>query len=181
MFGNSEEEEALESDTSEENANEIEALNRETEELKVIKEAAGSPDYVQKIFNKVYETDIQRLLTMWGSKPKKPTALNYDELKQMEPSAATEGKGLPEQKVWDLKENFDMFEDSVVRLSKRLLKERETQKDAILSFDKDDEDAMDFVTAASNLRAYVYDIEKKSLFDVKCKDWYNHRKRNDQN
>lgn len=167
LFGNSEEEEALEADTTEENANEVAALNRETEELKVIKEAAGSPDYVQKIFNKVYEIDVQRLLTMWGSKPKKPTPLNYDELKKMKPSAATEGKGLPEQKVWDLKENFDMFEDSVVRLSTRLLKERETQKDAILSFDKDDEDAMDFVTAASNLRAYVYDIEKKSLFDVK--------------
>lgn len=172
LFGNSEEDEALEADTSEENANEVAALNRETEELKVIKEAAGSPDYVQKIFNKVFEIDVQRLLTMWGSKPKKPTPLNYDELKQMKPSAATEGKGLPEQKVWDLKENFDMFEDSVVRLSTRLLKERETQKDAILSFDKDDEDAMDFVTAASNLRAYVYDIEKKSLFDVKCKCRY---------
>jgi ubiquitin-like 1-activating enzyme E1 B len=106
---------------------------------------------------------------MWGSKPKKPVALSYEELKDMKPSAAIEGNGLPEQKVWDLKENFDMFGDSVTRLSTRLLKDRESQKDAILSFDKDDEDAMDFVTAASNLRAYVYGIEKKSLFDVKCK------------
>ena len=59
---------------------------------------------------------------MWGSKPKKPTALTYDTLKDLPPSKAVTGNGLPEQKVWDLKENFDMFEDSVNRLSTRLLK-----------------------------------------------------------
>lgn len=104
---------------------------------------------------------------MW-EKRKKPTILSYDELENMEPSAAAKGKGLTDRKVWDLKENFDMFKASATRLSTRLLKERETQCDAILSFDKDDEDAMDFVTAASNLRAHVFDIEMNSLFEVKC-------------
>lgn len=36
-----------------------------------------------------------------------------------------------------------------------------------LSFDKDDDDALDFVTAASNLRARIYNIELKTRFDVK--------------
>lgn len=152
-------------------ANEVAALKRETEELKAIKEAAGSSDYTRKIFTKVFETDISRLLTMesmW-EKRKKPTILKYDELENMAPSAVGNEKGLTDRKVWDLKENFDMFKTSVTRLSERLLKEREAQSDAILSFDKDDEDAMDFVTAASNLRAHVFDIEKNSLFEVKCK------------
>jgi ubiquitin-like 1-activating enzyme E1 B len=106
---------------------------------------------------------------MWKNR-KKPTPLNYSELETADSSAASEEKkGLADQKVWGLKENFDIFKDSAERLSKRLLEARETQSDAILSFDKDDDDAMDFVTAASNLRAYVFDIEKKSLFDVKCK------------
>jgi ubiquitin-like 1-activating enzyme E1 B len=152
-------------------AQELAALSRETAELKLIKEAAGSPDYAQKVFDKVYNTDIKRLLSMdsmWKNRAM-PTPLEFDALK----SATSEetrkvAEGLIDQKVWNLKENFEMFNDSVVRLSTRLLKMRKTQDDAIISFDKDDEDAMDFVTAASNLRAHVFNITTKSLFDVKC-------------
>lgn len=36
-------------------------------------------------------------------------------------------------------------------------------------FDKDDDDAMDFVTSASNLRSTIFKIERKSRFDVKCR------------
>lgn len=151
-------------------AKELEALARETAELKAIKEAAGSPDYPRKVFEKVYDTDIKRLLSMdsmWKNRtPPKP--LDYDTLEStMEETV--ESNGLSDQKVWNLKENFEKFKESVIRLSNRYLKERETQKDAILSFDKDDDDAMEFVTAASNLRAYIFDIPNKSFFDVKCK------------
>ncbi|CAO0799477.1 unnamed protein product [Mucor circinelloides] len=169
LFGNSEDEEALENDESEENAQELAALSRETAELKQIKEAAGSADYAKKVFDKVYNTDINRLLSMesmWAKRAK-PTPLDYDTLERESAAAETSTVGLADQKVWTLKENFEMFKDSVVRLAARYLKERETQSDAILSFDKDDDDAMDFVTAASNLRAHVFNIPSKSLFDVK--------------
>ncbi|KAL9554989.1 hypothetical protein MBANPS3_002557 [Mucor bainieri] len=169
LFGNSEDEEAMEEDDSEENAQELAALSRETAELKQIKEAVGSADYAKKVFNKVYNTDINRLLSMesmWAKRAK-PTPLDYDTLEKESAAAETTAVGLPDQKVWTLKENFEMFKDSVVRLATRYLKERETQSDAILSFDKDDDDAMDFVTAASNLRAHVFNIPTKSLFDVK--------------
>ncbi len=36
-----------------------------------------------------------------------------------------------------------------------------------LSFDKDDDDALDFVTATANLRCFVYDIPRKTRFEVK--------------
>lgn len=38
---------------------------------------------------------------------------------------------------------------------------------AVLHFDKDDSDALDFVTAGANLRAIVFGIEQKSKFDTK--------------
>lgn len=42
----------------------------------------------------------------------------------------------------------------------------------VLSFDKDDDDAMDFVTATANLRAHIFNIPQKSRFQVKCKLLY---------
>lgn len=38
---------------------------------------------------------------------------------------------------------------------------------AILTFDKDDDDALDFVTAASNLRAFAYNIQTLTRWNVK--------------
>ncbi|KAI8638310.1 hypothetical protein BD408DRAFT_405776 [Parasitella parasitica] len=169
LFGNSEDEEALEADISEENAMELEALSRETAELKLIKEAVGSADYAKIVFNKVYKSDIERLLSMesmWKSR-KAPAPLDYDTLESEVSAAETSTQGLADQKVWTLKENFEMFKDSAIRLATRYLEEKCTQPDAILSFDKDDEDAMDFVTAASNLRSHAFHIPTKSLFDVK--------------
>jgi ubiquitin-like 1-activating enzyme E1 B len=37
----------------------------------------------------------------------------------------------------------------------------------IITFDKDDEDTLDFVTASANLRSIVFGIEAKSRFDIK--------------
>lgn len=39
----------------------------------------------------------------------------------------------------------------------------------ILLFDKDDEDTLDFVTAAANLRSAAFHIEQKTKFDTKRK------------
>jgi len=38
----------------------------------------------------------------------------------------------------------------------------------VLTWDKDDEDAMRFVAACANLRAYAFHIPLKSLFEIKC-------------
>lgn len=39
--------------------------------------------------------------------------------------------------------------------------------DPCITFDKDDEDTLDFVTATANLRSIVFGIETKSRFDIK--------------
>ena len=43
----------------------------------------------------------------------------------------------------------------------------ESQADPIITFDKDDIDTLDFVTASANIRSIVFGIEAKSRFDVK--------------
>lgn len=93
----------------------MEALARESEELKNIKSSAGSPDYAKKVFEKVFNTDIYRLLSMdsmWKNRTK-PTPLSYDtleeSLKENMECEEQEAQGLPDQKVWSLEENFLAF------------------------------------------------------------------------
>ena len=40
-------------------------------------------------------------------------------------------------------------------------------KEETISFDKDDDDTLDFVTAAANLRSAAYGIPRKSRWEVK--------------
>ncbi|OBZ85319.1 Ubiquitin-activating enzyme E1-like protein [Choanephora cucurbitarum] len=165
LFGNSEEEEesVMQQEEDEENAQELAALTKEAAELKAIKEAAGSPDYADKVLDKVYRVDIQRLLSMesmWKNRTK-PVPLEHNSI------ASSELSSLSDQTVWSTSQNISMFKESATRLARRWLVGREQRPDFTLAFDKDDEDAMDFVTAASNLRAHVFHIPTKSLFDVK--------------
>ena len=39
----------------------------------------------------------------------------------------------------------------------------------ILTFDKDDDDTLDFVAASANLRSFIFGIELRSKFDIKRK------------
>ncbi|KAI8982558.1 hypothetical protein BDB01DRAFT_793174 [Pilobolus umbonatus] len=167
LFGNSEEEDSIE-EQADENKNELNALKVEAAELKEIKEAAGSSDYVEKLFNKIYKKDIERLISMdsmWKDRAP-PVPLNYETL-ESELSQQAEDKEISDQEPWDTIENFRVFKDSVNRLSTRWLEEKEKDKDAVLVFDKDDDDTMEFVAAASNLRAFLFNIPTSSLFDIK--------------
>lgn len=51
---------------------------------------------------------------------------------------------------------------STNRLSARLRNGEDT-----ISFDKDDDDALDFVTASSNLRSFAYGIDNKTRWEIK--------------
>ncbi|KAH8556244.1 hypothetical protein BGW37DRAFT_5317 [Umbelopsis sp. PMI_123] len=172
LFGNSEEEEeeAFQKETSDENAQEIEALARESEELRNIKEAMGSDVYGKSVFDKIFTRDIQRLLSMedmWKNRTA-PTPLAYSELTATTTTdSSSVVNGLKDQHIWSVRECFDMFMDSLTRLSTRLLDAKKDNPNNVLIFDKDDDDAMDFVTAASNLRSTIFKIERKSRFDVK--------------
>lgn len=153
-------------------AQEIEALRRESQELKKIREQIGTETFARSIFEKVFTRDIQRLCgmeNMWKTR-KAPTALDFDKVNADATDVSPQMASL-DQKVWSLEENFAVFADSLQRLSMRAQElHAEAMGDGntpILSFDKDDVDTLDFVAAAANLRSYVFGIELRSKFDIK--------------
>ncbi|CAZ79804.1 unnamed protein product [Tuber melanosporum] len=173
IFGTSEESSPdLDPTEDSENSREIANLKREAEELKNIREKMDSPDFAATVFNKVFRDDINRLRSMdemWKSR-KPPEALDH----QM---VSDEAKGIDakvsenDQKIWSLVENYIMFEDSLRRLAERVLDMKRDQVGdeaaPIITFDKDDEDTLDFVAASANLRSLVFGINVKSKFDIK--------------
>ncbi|KAI0249209.1 hypothetical protein BJV78DRAFT_1229106 [Lactifluus subvellereus] len=78
-------------------------------------------------------------------------------------STVRSGHSLKDQRPLSLRENLVLFVSSTERLAARLT----TGKEETISFDKDDDDTLDFVTAAANLRSAAYGIPCKSRWEVK--------------
>ncbi|KAM7251791.1 hypothetical protein ACFE04_023674 [Oxalis oulophora] len=66
------------------------------------------------------------------------------------------------QDIWSLKENSSVFLEAI-----KLCFTYRAQDVGKLSFDKDDQLAMEFVTAAANIRATCFGIPLRSLFEAK--------------
>uniref|UniRef100_A0A672KY38 SUMO-activating enzyme subunit 2 n=1 Tax=Sinocyclocheilus grahami TaxID=75366 RepID=A0A672KY38_SINGR len=132
------------------------------------KEWARSTGYDPvKLFNKLFKDDIMYLLTMdklW-KKRKAPLPLDWTEIHQLESSQEEAfGSGLKDQQVLGVQGYAQLFHRSVKTLRSQLIEKGEG---AELVWDKDDPPAMDFVTAAANLRMNVFSMNMKSRFDVK--------------
>ncbi|KAG9120277.1 E1 ubiquitin-activating protein uba2, partial [Ceratobasidium sp. 392] len=151
------------------------------------KPSPGADSAASTVFAKVYDKDIRRLLAMsdmWAHRtppvPLDRTAILKEEFvdpRKDTPASAgsgsgsngtggqngstnvASGSGLKDQKALTLKDNVELLDDSLRRLSER------APKEGIISFDKDDDDTLDFVTAAANLRAYAYGIEGKTRWE----------------
>ncbi|KAK4083472.1 uncharacterized protein Triagg1_1134 [Trichoderma aggressivum f. europaeum] len=175
IFGVSEDESAFDHSADADNAQEIEELKKESEALKKIRGAIGTPEFSRLLFDKVFNSDIERLRSvedMWKSR-RAPEALKYDEVmaragQALESKDAIVADG---QKVWSLEESLVVFNDSLDRLSKRLLQMRATKDpsapEPTITFDKDDNDTLDFVASSANIRSTVFGIDVKSRFDIK--------------
>ncbi|CAJ0963848.1 unnamed protein product, partial [Mesorhabditis belari] len=121
------------------------------------------------IFDKLFHDDIEYLLTMkdlWKSR-KPPTPITFANV-----TDEAQGGGSTEMtddvndimKQWTLKACARVFVESVDALKTRKSGLPEGQ---LLSWDKDDDDAMRFVAAVANLRAHIFSIPGKSLFEIK--------------
>ena len=130
----------------------------------------------EKLFNKLFCDDIKYLLSMaklWDKrKPPQPldwaSCLSNEEQPQENANNnAVDQNKLESHKLLSPSRYGQLFSDSVSMLKKRL----EEESNQILVWDKDDEDAMNFVVAASNLRCFIFSIGLKSKFETKCKFW----------
>ncbi|KAG7473203.1 hypothetical protein MATL_G00093090 [Megalops atlanticus] len=132
------------------------------------KEWARSTGYDPvKIFNKLFKDDIMYLLTMdklWR-KRKAPLPLDWAEVQKLVcPQDDALGAGLRDQHVLSIRGYAQLFARSVETLRAQLAEKGEGGE---LTWDKDDPPAMDFVTAAANLRMHIFSMAMKSRFDVK--------------
>ncbi|TGJ87317.1 hypothetical protein E0Z10_g1448 [Xylaria hypoxylon] len=175
IFGTSEDQTALDTSENEDNVKEIAELKKESDELRKIRESVGTDQFPQMLFDKVFNRDIARLRSMedmWKSRSP-PEPLQYEGVISQVTEDNTEKESIIQngQKVWTLEENLIVFNDSLSRLSKRILDLKKQHGDnsppVMISFDKDDQDTLDFVAASANIRSYVFGIERKSRFDIK--------------
>uniref|UniRef100_A0A8B9JYX5 SUMO-activating enzyme subunit 2 n=1 Tax=Astyanax mexicanus TaxID=7994 RepID=A0A8B9JYX5_ASTMX len=124
-----------------------------------------------KLFNKLFKDDIMYLLTMdklW-KKRKAPVPLDWAEMLTHKESCSNIkdegcGTGLKDQQVLNVGGYSRLFQHSVETLRSQLADKGDG---AELVWDKDDPPAMDFVTAAANLRMHIFSMNMKSRFDVK--------------
>lgn len=157
-------------------AHEIEELKKESEALEKIRDAVGTDTFPQMLFDKVFNSDIERLRSvedMWKSR-RKPEPLKYETVfTQATDAIASKDEILSDdQRVWTLEENLVVFRDSLDRLSKRMLELKKNSKgqsgpEPVISFDKDDIDTLDFVASSANIRSTIFGIDRKSRFDIK--------------
>jgi ubiquitin-like 1-activating enzyme E1 B len=142
------------------------------ERLQAVQETQGPARW---LFDKVFHADLELLSVVdqikrkrqpkaGSSDTKPPQPIRYEEaMNAVETNGEGNGSSLiKDQRVWTLKENAQVFINSATNLYERI------KKVESVSFDKDDVDAMDFVTSASNLRSHAFGIAKQSRFDTKA-------------
>ncbi|KAG5636460.1 hypothetical protein H0H81_007967 [Sphagnurus paluster] len=166
-------------------AQEIATLRKEAQAFNGVRVALRSKspevnkDVAQLVFQKVFNADIKNLLIMsdmWRSRAP-PVPLDFHAIMDgtfvlhNEAINGTNGSSIPngsstilkDQKALSLRDSVELFVDSTNRLAARL----RTGNESTISFDKDDDDTLDFVTAASNLRSTAYGIGRKTRWEVK--------------
>ncbi|RCN35354.1 repeat in ubiquitin-activating protein, partial [Ancylostoma caninum] len=122
----------------------------------------------EKIFDKLFNDDIVYLLRMehlWRERRAPVPIKRADAVTEtMSSSSASASSTKDVNKVWSVAECAEVFCESVAALSQR----KNTLTDnSILHWDKDDEDAMRFVASCANIRATIFGIPRKSLFEIK--------------
>ena len=155
-----------------ENAEEIKKLREEAEALKKIRESMATTEFPRLLFEKVFMQDVERLRgmeDMWKSR-RPPEPLDFNKLDAAADSSKDVDAATKWQDLWAPHDSFSVFIDSLERLSKRVLAIKSNSShsaDHTLSFDKDDEDTLDFVAAAANLRSIVFGIPVQTKFEIK--------------
>ncbi|OBA21590.1 hypothetical protein METBIDRAFT_42025 [Metschnikowia bicuspidata var. bicuspidata NRRL YB-4993] len=148
---------------------EIERILLEANELSSLKKQVADADFPAKLIQQIFHDDIRKALqleSLWKTR-RKPEPLQFHEkynsdLQNLARNPESANLLVNDTEVWSVLETLYVLVESTGRIQKRLqLGEQE------VFFDKDDEDTLNFVAAAANLRCCVFNIERKSKFDIK--------------
>ncbi|GAA6010546.1 hypothetical protein JCM10207_001356 [Rhodosporidiobolus poonsookiae] len=182
-----EEKELDEAEKNGENSAEIANLRAESAAVRDLR-ATLSVDVegaAKRVFEKVYTADIERLLKMedmWAHR-RPPVPLKWDHFASASDASNGNGNGavpivdangdkpatakdearIKDQRKLSERDSWGVFVDAVTRLCRRVASDPSEP----LSFDKDDDDTLDFVVGAANLRAAAFGIESQTRFQVK--------------
>ncbi|KAK5780132.1 E1 ubiquitin-activating protein UBA2 PWA37_001488 [Arxiozyma heterogenica] len=142
---------------------EIKRIKQETNELKSLQKIILDKDFdrIPYILQKLFIDDIAKLLlieNLWKNRVK-PLLLDESIIKN---NCHDAKEKISSNKVWDINYIIQNFVAATKKLSQRM--EREGSH---IEFDKDDEDTLMFVAMAANIRAYIFHIPMKSVFDIK--------------
>lgn len=154
---------------------EIENMLKESNELSELRQLIKTPtledrkQFIHRTIIKIFKVDIERLLridSLWKTRMK-PVPLQFDELYINDLNNLLSDKSNEviisrDTLIWSLLENLYVFYKASENLQKRL-----NGSESFISFDKDDEDTLNFVVAAANIRCNIFNIEVKSKFDIK--------------
>lgn len=143
-------------------AAELANLMRELNELAELKSKIGTGGGVFKeMVKKIFQVDIERLSaidSLWKHR-QRPEPLAQAVVDQLEATVVI----VPlDTQVWTVLQNLAVLKRATTKLEGRL--QGETK---FITFDKDDEDTLEFVAAAANLRSLIFHIEMLSQFDIK--------------
>lgn len=167
LFGTSEADSSDVAVTEGDNAEEVAKLKEEAEALKKVRSLMGQSDFAQAVFDKVFHDDIERLRSMsemWQSR-RPPESLSFRDLAVgIDADLIKRGQALAvqDQATWSLHDNLAVFAYSLDTLSSR-----NKAGEAVIEFDKDDKDTLDFVASAANLRSHIFGIPLHSEWEIK--------------
>lgn len=148
---------------------EIQRILSEANELSALKNTIKEDSFAYDLIRKIYKNDVEkslRLESLWKTR-QKPDPLDFDLqlIKDLDELLASEENEIlltSDTKDWSTLENLYVLVKSTFALQNR-----HKLGETLISFDKDDEDTLNFVAAAANLRSHVFHIENKTKFDIK--------------
>lgn len=140
------------------------------------KEEESALEYAERVFNRVFSTDIKKvngMAELWKTRSP-PTALCLSELMGKNTTAIASclvPNTFSATKHLNMNNDHGLWSPAdcarVFLCCVRLFLETRPGDLGHAVFDKDDRLAVEFVTAAANLRSYNYNIPPQSLFDAK--------------
>mgnify|MGYP003365206480 FL=1 len=140
---------------------EIKRIKQETNELQELQNIvlSGDNSQIPNIIEKIFIHDIEKLLkieNLWKTRTK-PTPLT-----ELQTQTDLTDKNMNLSTVWPIADQIQKLSS----ITNKLMSRMKTEGNHI-DFDKDDEDTLEFVATAANIRSHIFNIPMKSVFDIK--------------